>query len=316
MTCKALRLPALAVGAATLALSVVSPAWAWTYSRHHAAYWGYRTHHVVVHRPAYRYGAYRTTGYAFTTPAAVATAPFAAAGDVVGGAATATADIFGGAGALAGDIVGGVLGAPFGYTNPYGYSGYTYPYGYSGGLSNATALVGTYPSTYTYDYNCAYGYPSAAYPGEYCPPYGYYGANYYGSGYPYAYDYGYGYPDYALGYGFGYGAPFFGVGYGYGYPYASGYGYGRFHRFGYNRYGFRPGMRTWVRSGLTTASFGDAGAPRVRAARFGHRGFGGAHFARAGFGGAHVGGAHFGGMRGAQFAGGGAHFGAGGAHFH
>ncbi len=115
MTRKIVRLPALAVGAAALALSAASPAWAW-YSTHHARHWGYRTHHVVIHRPAYRYSRY-------------AWGPAVAAGDIVGGA-----------GALAGGIASGLLGA--------------------------TALVGPY--------NCAYGYPSAAYPGAYCPPYGYY----------------------------------------------------------------------------------------------------------------------------------------------
>ena len=87
-------------------------------------------------------------------------APAVAATDIVGGAGTAAADVLNGAGALAGGIVGGIF-------------------------SGATALVGGVP--YTYNNNCAYGYPGAD-----GPPYGYYGAGYayaptdYGAGYAYA----------------------------------------------------------------------------------------------------------------------------------
>jgi hypothetical protein len=302
MTCKILRLSALA-GAAALALSAATPAWAW-YGVHHARHYGYRTHHVVVHRTAYRYGTY--------TPAIAA--PAVAAGDIVGGAATTSADIVGGAGALASGITGGLFGYPYAYnyTYPYSYN-YTYPYSYNYG--GATALVGESP--YTYNYNCAYGYPSASNPGEYCPPYGYYGAGYYG--YPYDYGYGYGWPWFGVGIGYGYGSPY---GYGYGYGYRRG-----FHRFGY---GYRGYARTFpragvtgaglapVRTGVTTAGFATTGE------RFG--GFGGGHFTRVGFGGARFGGfggAHFaggghfgGGFGGAHFAGGGGHFGGGGAHIH
>ena len=53
---------------------------------------------------------------------------------------------------------------------------------------------------YAYNNNCAYGYPTAAYPGAYCPPYGYYGAGYAAApGYAYAPDYTYG----SFGYGYG-----------------------------------------------------------------------------------------------------------------
>ena len=231
MTCKILRLSALA-GVAALALSAATPAWAWYGAHHagyshHARYYGYRTHHAVVHRTAYRYGTY--------TPAIAAPA--------------VAADVVGGAGALASGISGGLFGYPYGHTYPYNY-------GYGGG---ATAQVGAYPY-----YNCAYGYPSAWNPGEYCPPYGYYGAGYYGYPYDYAYDYG---------------SPY----------YYGGYGYRRgFHRFGYGYRGFagafpRAGVTgagvAPVRTGVTTTGFAATGE------RFG--GFGGAHFAG--------GGAHFGG---------------------
>jgi len=258
MTCKILRLSALA-GAAALALSAATPAWAW-YGPHHARYYGYRTHHVVVlHRAAYRYGTY--------TPAIAA--PAVATGDIAGGTTTAATDVVDGAGALAGDIVGGFFGAPYGYnyTFPYSYN-YTYPYAYNnGGLLGSTALVGE--STYTYNYNCAYGYPSAWNPGEYCPPYGYYGAGYYG--YPYDYGYGYGWPWYGVGIGYGYGYP-------YGYGYGSGYRRG-FHRYGYGYRGFARTFRRAgatgagvapVRTGVTTAGFAATGE------RFG--GFGGGHY--------------------------------------
>ena len=67
-------------------------------------------------------------------------------------------------------------------------------------VGTTAGAVGTYTHPYAYNDNCAYGYPSATYPGEYCPPYGYYGAGYYGYGYPgYDYAYGYGWPWFGVG---------------------------------------------------------------------------------------------------------------------
>ena len=95
-----------------------------------------------VYRPATSPG--YAPGYAWNTAVA---APAVAASNVVGSAGTAAADIVGAPVAAATDIVAARVAAATGIV---------------GGLFGATALVSPY--------NCAYRYPSAAYPGPIARP--------------------------------------------------------------------------------------------------------------------------------------------------
>ncbi len=151
-----LRLPAALLGCTALASLVAAGPASAQEVRHNV-----RTEHHYAHR--YTPHNYEARHYAARHHIVVRRevrpryaygyGPGAAAGNVVAGAGQAATDIVGGAGALAAGLVGGVLGG----------------------------------------YDCAYSYPSAAYPGAYCPAYGYYGTGWYDYGYP-GYAYGYGYP--------------------------------------------------------------------------------------------------------------------------
>lgn len=170
-----------------------------------------------------------------------------------------------------------------------GEAGPRYAYGHRRDAGNAAgALIGgalaAGVATAAGAYDCAYGYPSAAYPGALCPAYGYYGDP--------GYAYGYGYPD-DYDYDYGYGGPV--VGYGYGHGYRHGFAHGDLWNHGTVGTGAVASF-----GGQHTGSFGGMGAGHFNGGAF-HGGFagGGAHFGGGGFGG----GGHFGG--------GGGHFGGG-----